>query len=270
MVARSRTVGSLASQWSSGSAEKSILPMIVRHIMRPSTPQWYVPISCLLRSVIGESVRTSELYDDLWPELPFKASATLHTTKSYPRCRTGGPCAGAPSAGGGAPAGSGRRRCESFRAAFAADRCARRDERSGPARSPRRRGDLELAHEAIERDQLVRLERVEALATKQLLVARSHGHGQLVSLLAVLAVARAAATRRERPCLPGTPAFVGRTIGGRLLLGRDGNRPSVIGDGAVLPTGLVRTPRRRPTRTPWPGKGQRRTRRGRCSTASVD
>lgn len=68
--------------WSPRSPEVTILPLILRHIMRPSTPQWYIPIACLLRGELGPTVYTSDIYPISQPELPFKISATLRTTKS--------------------------------------------------------------------------------------------------------------------------------------------------------------------------------------------
>ncbi len=81
-LSRSEAVGIQSQQLWIESANQSIVSLILRHLVRPPTPQWYVPIACLLRREIGKTVRTSDLYEELLPELPFKASTTLRTTKS--------------------------------------------------------------------------------------------------------------------------------------------------------------------------------------------
>ena len=98
------------------------------------------------------------------------------------------------------------------------------------ARAPQRGRELEARHQPVELRELVRLERVEALAPQQLLVAR-HRERHL-DLGAVLVAPRRAATttrgppsRRARPCARDA----GRSSGGaatvRIVLGLERPRP---------------------------------------------
>jgi hypothetical protein len=66
--------------WADSSSQR-VLSLFLRHLMRPPTPQWYVPIACLLRKELGGEVQTSDLYQKPLPDLPFKATATVRTTK---------------------------------------------------------------------------------------------------------------------------------------------------------------------------------------------
>lgn len=78
-----RTLGMLSQQfWIKESAGQRVESLILRHLVRPSTPQWYIPFACLLRRELGEAVRVYDVYNNWLPELPFKASATLKSTKS--------------------------------------------------------------------------------------------------------------------------------------------------------------------------------------------
>jgi hypothetical protein len=80
-LAQSRTIGILAQKEFSEPAERNVIGRIFRHLVRPQTPQWYVPIACLIRRELGESVRSEDLYDALLPGLPFRAASTFRTTR---------------------------------------------------------------------------------------------------------------------------------------------------------------------------------------------
>ena len=82
LIAHSRTLGIAARRAFSGPAERDVVARVFRHLVRPSTPQWYVPIACLIRSEFGEVVRSADLYDESLPELPFRAGTTLRSVRS--------------------------------------------------------------------------------------------------------------------------------------------------------------------------------------------
>ena len=56
--------------------------MVMRHIMRPATPQWYVPLAVALRAHFGASIGIEQLYDYALPELPSYLPVTVNTTRS--------------------------------------------------------------------------------------------------------------------------------------------------------------------------------------------
>ena len=82
LLAHSRTLGVAARRDFSGSAERDVIARVFRHLVRPSTPQWYVPIACLIRREFGEVVRSADLYDEALPALPFRAGTTLRSVRS--------------------------------------------------------------------------------------------------------------------------------------------------------------------------------------------
>jgi hypothetical protein len=55
---------------------------VLRHLVRPQTPQWHVPLACLIRQQMGESVNSADLYDASLPELPFRAAATIRSVRA--------------------------------------------------------------------------------------------------------------------------------------------------------------------------------------------
>ncbi|WP_231712224.1 AAA family ATPase [Vineibacter terrae] len=56
--------------------------LVLRHVMRPATPQWYVPLACALRRDWRQSIPVSALYDSEMPTLPFEPASSCGTTKS--------------------------------------------------------------------------------------------------------------------------------------------------------------------------------------------
>ena len=110
------------------------------------------------------------------------------------------------------------------------------------ARAPQRRGDLEPRHQPVELRELVRVERVEALARQPLLVAR---HRERHLDLGGVLVALAAAPRRAGDAEP-------RRSPRRPPLRRAAARPAARPRRAVRRAGRHRPgpPRRRPRRTP--------------------
>lgn len=82
VLAQSRTLGSLGRGQFTGPAERSVLTFVLRHLVRPQTPQWYVPIACLIRKQFGESVSSADLYDESLPGLPFRAASTIRTVRA--------------------------------------------------------------------------------------------------------------------------------------------------------------------------------------------
>ncbi len=81
-LARSRTIGALTQKKFSEPAVWNVVARVLRHLIRPHTPQWYVPLACLIRRELGKSVRSADLYDELLPQLPFQAALTLRTPRS--------------------------------------------------------------------------------------------------------------------------------------------------------------------------------------------
>lgn len=81
-LAQSRTLGSKVQRQFSGPVERRVLTGVLRHLVRPQTPQWHVPLACLIRKQTGESVNSADLYDASLPELPFRAAPTIRTVRA--------------------------------------------------------------------------------------------------------------------------------------------------------------------------------------------
>ena len=81
-MAQRRTLGSQVQRQFSGLAERRVLTGVLRHLVRPHTPQWHVPLACLIRKQTGESVNSADLYDASLPELPFRAAPTTRTVRA--------------------------------------------------------------------------------------------------------------------------------------------------------------------------------------------
>jgi hypothetical protein len=81
-LAQASTIGMLAQKEFSEPSERNVVSRILRHLVRPQTPQWYVPIACLIRRELGESVRSEDLYDGLLPGLPFRAASIFRTIRA--------------------------------------------------------------------------------------------------------------------------------------------------------------------------------------------
>ena len=139
------------------------------------------------------------------------------------------------------------------------------------ARAPQRRRELEARHQPVELRELVRLERVEALAPEQLLVARRSRAAPRPRRVVVLVAApggdddSARGDRCSRE-LAGRASVLGRAAG-RPAGAADG--PHVLGLEVARARGRVaedreedRVERRRPA------PGRTRTRRGPSSTAA--
>lgn len=82
ILAQSRTLGSLGQSALSGSTERRVLAGVLRHLVRPQTPQWHVPLACLVRKQFGTAVSSAALYDVSLPELPFQAASTIRTVRA--------------------------------------------------------------------------------------------------------------------------------------------------------------------------------------------
>lgn len=82
VLAQSRTLGLQGQRQFSGPAEHRVLTCVLRHLVRPQTPQWYVPLACLIRKQFGESVNSADLYGASLPELPFRAAPTIRTVRA--------------------------------------------------------------------------------------------------------------------------------------------------------------------------------------------
>ncbi|MEO8326539.1 MAG: hypothetical protein ABI618_11855, partial [Nitrospirota bacterium] len=82
VLGRSRKVGPHVGEALEDQGRGRAVVLVLRHIMRPSTPQWYVPLACTLRATWGQDIKVSSLYGDDLPKPPFELSATLRSTKS--------------------------------------------------------------------------------------------------------------------------------------------------------------------------------------------
>ena len=82
VVGQSRKIDTMISTKLENQGQGRSVILVMRHIMRPSTPQWYVPLACTLREVWGPEIKVSNLYWSALPKLPFEVSATLRSTKS--------------------------------------------------------------------------------------------------------------------------------------------------------------------------------------------
>lgn len=82
VLIRSKKIGTqLGKQLEDQGRGRSVV-LVMRHIMRPSTPQWYVPLACTLRGEWGPEIKLDNLYGGDLPRLPFEVPATLRTTKA--------------------------------------------------------------------------------------------------------------------------------------------------------------------------------------------
>ena len=63
-------------------AEEGVLAKLLRHVVRPGTPQWYVPIACQIRRSLGRIVALRDIYIPSLPELPFQVQSSLDTTRA--------------------------------------------------------------------------------------------------------------------------------------------------------------------------------------------
>ena len=129
------------------------------------------------------------------------------------------------------------------------------------ARAPQRRGELEPRHQPVELRELVRLERVEALAGQPLLVAgQRQRHLDLVAVLVAVAGAGAATPRPLAGALDRASAAP--------LVGGAGDGPRVVELRRRRPRRVAEDRRRTPRRTPRRAPGRRRTPSARSSTAA--
>jgi hypothetical protein len=56
---------------------------VLRHLMRPSTPQWYVPLAAVVRKIVGGVIDTGTLFDPIaLPGLPEAIPARVSTTRA--------------------------------------------------------------------------------------------------------------------------------------------------------------------------------------------
>lgn len=55
---------------------------VMRHVMRPVTPQWYVPLACAFRQQWGQVVKISDFHVGGLPTLPFEVPTSVRTTKA--------------------------------------------------------------------------------------------------------------------------------------------------------------------------------------------
>ena len=55
---------------------------VMRHVMRPVTPQWYVPLASALRQKWGAVVKISDFHVEGLPTLPFEVASSVRTTKA--------------------------------------------------------------------------------------------------------------------------------------------------------------------------------------------
>jgi AAA ATPase domain len=82
VIGRSRKIDTLMGKQLEDQGRGRSVILVLRHIMRPSTPQWYIPLACTLRNEWGPEINVSSLYWSDLPKIPFEVSATLRSTKS--------------------------------------------------------------------------------------------------------------------------------------------------------------------------------------------
>lgn len=81
-IGKSRRIDTLIGKELENQGRGRSLILVLRHIMRPSTPQWYVPLASTLRNEWGPEIHMSSLYWSELPKIPFEVSARLRSTKS--------------------------------------------------------------------------------------------------------------------------------------------------------------------------------------------
>ena len=138
-------------------------------------------------------------------------------------------------------------------------RSARRVRRVGVASSQPR-------HQPVERGELARLERVEALAAQPLLVARRHRDGDARAVAASPLAGRVAAVAAPRGRRGARRRTGSAPAARRAAAGVRRRSSSGAGSGSIDPR--RRTPRRTRRRTPAPAPGRRRAPRAPSSTAA--
>jgi len=60
---------------------RAAMRFVVRRLLLPATPQWYIPLAAQVRQLLGLNVHTKQFHQESLPSLPFTVDPVLRTTR---------------------------------------------------------------------------------------------------------------------------------------------------------------------------------------------